>query len=122
MVIVSGQEVAAYWYSACRQYNYFKEPDVLHANVNAGKSNMPIDKTLLIAYSQCIMRTLEDHFAVRALRQRKKKTVKSVLLFSSSRPLYATGMGLDPILRSRESSFSIGQARRGGNIPARRQY
>ncbi|GLG95509.1 Golgi-associated plant pathogenesis-related protein 1 [Gryllus bimaculatus] len=35
---VAGQEVASYWYSACRQYNYDKEPDVLHANVNAGHS------------------------------------------------------------------------------------
>jgi len=33
---VRGQEVASYWYSAVRQYNYMKEPDVLHANVNAG--------------------------------------------------------------------------------------
>jgi hypothetical protein len=33
----TGQEVASYWYSAVRQYNYAKEPDVLHANVNAGK-------------------------------------------------------------------------------------
>ncbi|KAK7864491.1 hypothetical protein R5R35_003109 [Gryllus longicercus] len=33
---VTGQEVASYWYSACRKYNYDKEPDVLHANVNAG--------------------------------------------------------------------------------------
>ncbi|XP_039288070.1 repressed by EFG1 protein 1 [Nilaparvata lugens] len=33
---VTGQEVASYWYSAVRQYNYLKEPDVLHANVNAG--------------------------------------------------------------------------------------
>ncbi|XP_021922709.1 uncharacterized protein LOC110831246 isoform X1 [Zootermopsis nevadensis] len=33
---VTGQEVASYWYSAVRQYNYTKEPDVLHANVNAG--------------------------------------------------------------------------------------
>lgn len=32
----AGQEVASYWYSAVRQYNYSKEPDVLHANVNAG--------------------------------------------------------------------------------------
>ncbi|XP_054272828.1 uncharacterized protein LOC128993096 [Macrosteles quadrilineatus] len=33
---LTGQEVASYWYSAVRQYNYMKEPDVLHANVNAG--------------------------------------------------------------------------------------
>ncbi|XP_052132911.1 Golgi-associated plant pathogenesis-related protein 1-like, partial [Frankliniella occidentalis] len=33
---VTGQEVSAYWYSAFKQYNYGKEPDVLHANVNAG--------------------------------------------------------------------------------------
>ncbi|KAJ9582036.1 hypothetical protein L9F63_003619, partial [Diploptera punctata] len=33
---VTGQEVVSYWYSAVRQYNYSKEPDVLHANVNAG--------------------------------------------------------------------------------------
>jgi len=29
--------VSSYWYSAVRQYNYAKEPDVLHANVNAGR-------------------------------------------------------------------------------------
>ncbi|XP_013167321.1 PREDICTED: ectin-like [Papilio xuthus] len=33
---VTGQEVSSYWYAAVRQYNFFKEPDVLHANVNAG--------------------------------------------------------------------------------------
>ncbi|XP_070157479.1 uncharacterized protein [Polyergus mexicanus] len=33
---VTGPEVASYWYSAVRQYDFLKEPDVLHANVNAG--------------------------------------------------------------------------------------
>lgn len=33
---VPGQEVSSYWYAAVRQYNFFKERDVLHANVNAG--------------------------------------------------------------------------------------
>ncbi|CAH0405723.1 unnamed protein product [Chilo suppressalis] len=33
---VTGQEVSSYWYAAVRQYNFFKESDVLHANVNAG--------------------------------------------------------------------------------------
>ncbi|XP_063984400.1 uncharacterized protein LOC135166244 [Diachasmimorpha longicaudata] len=33
---VNGQEVASYWYSAVKQYDFFKEPDVLHTNVNAG--------------------------------------------------------------------------------------
>ncbi|XP_034823998.1 cysteine-rich venom protein latisemin-like [Maniola hyperantus] len=33
---VTGQEVSSYWYAAVRQYRFFKEPDVLHANVNAG--------------------------------------------------------------------------------------
>ncbi|XP_063241599.1 protein lon-1-like [Bacillus rossius redtenbacheri] len=33
---VTGQEVSSYWYSANKQYNFSKEPDVLHANVNAG--------------------------------------------------------------------------------------
>ncbi|XP_059056569.1 uncharacterized protein LOC131850368 [Achroia grisella] len=33
---VTGQEVSSYWYAAVRQYNFFKEPDILHANVNAG--------------------------------------------------------------------------------------
>lgn len=37
-----GQEVATYWYSACRQYDYLKEPDLLHANVNAGKLFNPL--------------------------------------------------------------------------------
>uniref|UniRef100_A0A6P7FKG2 Cysteine-rich venom protein kaouthin-2-like n=1 Tax=Diabrotica virgifera virgifera TaxID=50390 RepID=A0A6P7FKG2_DIAVI len=31
-----GQEVATYWYSAVRQYDYSGEPDSLHVNVNAG--------------------------------------------------------------------------------------
>ncbi|XP_026474421.1 uncharacterized protein LOC113378110 [Ctenocephalides felis] len=33
---VTGQEVSTYWYGAVKQYDFFKEPDVLHANVNAG--------------------------------------------------------------------------------------
>ncbi|KAL0130795.1 hypothetical protein PUN28_002419 [Cardiocondyla obscurior] len=33
---VTGQEVASYWYSAVKQYDFLKEPDILHANVNAG--------------------------------------------------------------------------------------
>ncbi|XP_011872716.1 PREDICTED: uncharacterized protein LOC105564716 [Vollenhovia emeryi] len=33
---ITGQEVASYWYSAVRQYDFLKEPDILHANVNAG--------------------------------------------------------------------------------------
>ncbi|CAG4927325.1 unnamed protein product [Colias eurytheme] len=33
---ITGQEVSSYWYAAVRQYNFFKESDVLHANVNAG--------------------------------------------------------------------------------------
>lgn len=35
----TGQEVSSYWYAAVRQYGYFKEPDILHANVNAGMLN-----------------------------------------------------------------------------------
>lgn len=35
---VTGQDVSSYWYSAVKQYDFFKEPDVLHANVNAGFS------------------------------------------------------------------------------------
>ncbi|XP_018047763.1 PREDICTED: uncharacterized protein LOC108686804 isoform X2 [Atta colombica] len=34
---ITGQEVASYWYSAVKQYDFLKEPDVLHANVNAGE-------------------------------------------------------------------------------------
>lgn len=34
---MTGQEVASYWYMAVRQYDFSKEPDVLHANVNAGE-------------------------------------------------------------------------------------
>ncbi|XP_073947143.1 uncharacterized protein [Choristoneura fumiferana] len=33
---VTGQEASSYWYAAVRQYSFFKEPDILHANVNAG--------------------------------------------------------------------------------------
>lgn len=31
-----GQEVASYWYSTVRRYNYFKDINLLHTNVNAG--------------------------------------------------------------------------------------
>lgn len=31
-----GQEVASYWYSTVRRYNYFKDISLLHTNVNAG--------------------------------------------------------------------------------------
>lgn len=34
--IILGQEVASYWYSAVRRYNYFKDVGLLHTNVNAG--------------------------------------------------------------------------------------
>ncbi|XP_066581252.1 uncharacterized protein [Prorops nasuta] len=33
---VNGQEVASYWYSAVKQYDFMKESDILHTNVNAG--------------------------------------------------------------------------------------
>ncbi|XP_035785230.1 uncharacterized protein LOC118463076 [Anopheles albimanus] len=33
---LSGQEVATYWYSTNRRYDYFKEPHLLHTNVNTG--------------------------------------------------------------------------------------
>lgn len=33
---LTGQEVASYWYSTMRRYNYFKEAHLLHTNVNAG--------------------------------------------------------------------------------------
>lgn len=32
----AGQEVASYWYSTVRRYNYFKDIRLLHTNVNAG--------------------------------------------------------------------------------------
>ncbi|XP_065345974.1 uncharacterized protein LOC135943395 isoform X1 [Cloeon dipterum] len=35
-VEISGRDVALHWYGAMRQYDFFKEPDRLHANVNAG--------------------------------------------------------------------------------------
>ncbi|XP_058053413.1 uncharacterized protein LOC131205357 [Anopheles bellator] len=33
---LSGQEVATYWYSTNRRYDYFKESHLLHTNVNTG--------------------------------------------------------------------------------------
>ncbi|KAL1490546.1 hypothetical protein ABEB36_013222 [Hypothenemus hampei] len=33
---VTGQEVAVYWYSAVKQYDFRNEPDRLRANINAG--------------------------------------------------------------------------------------
>lgn len=33
---LTGQEVASYWYSTVRRYNYFKDTNLLHTNVNAG--------------------------------------------------------------------------------------
>lgn len=34
----TGQEVASYWYSTVRRYNYFKDTNLLHTNVNAGEN------------------------------------------------------------------------------------
>lgn len=42
-----GQEVSSYWYAAVRQYDFFKESDILHANVNAGIYNINNIKTKL---------------------------------------------------------------------------
>ena len=41
---ITGQEVASYWYSAVKQYDFLKEPDVLHANVNAGKKEIIVSR------------------------------------------------------------------------------
>lgn len=35
-VAISGQEVATYWYSSMKRYDYFKRPSLLHTNVNCG--------------------------------------------------------------------------------------
>lgn len=34
--VLIGQEVASYWYSTVKRYNYFKDIGLLHTNVNAG--------------------------------------------------------------------------------------
>lgn len=36
MLSISGQEVASYWYSSIKRYDFFKSPHLLHINVNAG--------------------------------------------------------------------------------------
>ncbi|XP_071051293.1 venom allergen 3-like [Onthophagus taurus] len=59
---VSGTEVASYWYSAVRQYDYGKEPDVLHANVNAGH------------FTQLVWRS-SKYFGVGKARSRSGKVV-----------------------------------------------
>ncbi|XP_008551327.1 uncharacterized protein LOC103573858 [Microplitis demolitor] len=33
---VGGQDVSSYWYSGVKHYNFFKESDILHTNVNTG--------------------------------------------------------------------------------------
>lgn len=33
---ISGQEVATYWYSSIKRYDYYKRPSLLHTNVNCG--------------------------------------------------------------------------------------
>lgn len=33
---ISGQEVATYWYSSIKRYDFFKRPSLLHTNVNCG--------------------------------------------------------------------------------------
>lgn len=35
-LLLQGQEVASFWYSTVRRYNYYKEAHLLHTNVNAG--------------------------------------------------------------------------------------
>ena len=33
---ISGQEVATYWYSSIKRYDFFKKPSLLHTTVNCG--------------------------------------------------------------------------------------
>ncbi len=33
---ISGQEVATYWYSSIKRYDFYKRPSLLHTNVNCG--------------------------------------------------------------------------------------
>lgn len=35
-IFCAGQEVASFWYSTVRRYNYYKESHLLHTNSNAG--------------------------------------------------------------------------------------
>lgn len=36
MLSISGQEVATYWYSSMKRYDYGKKPSLLHTNINSG--------------------------------------------------------------------------------------
>lgn len=33
---LTGQEVASYWYKEVKKYDFFKDPSLLHTNVNTG--------------------------------------------------------------------------------------
>jgi Cysteine-rich secretory protein family len=36
MLSISGQEVATYWYSSMKRYDFFKRPSLLHTSINSG--------------------------------------------------------------------------------------
>lgn len=36
LIDLTGQEVATYWYTSLKRYNFYKDPELLHTNVNAG--------------------------------------------------------------------------------------
>lgn len=36
MLSISGQEVATYWYSSIKRYDYLKRPSLLHTTINTG--------------------------------------------------------------------------------------
>jgi hypothetical protein len=36
MLSISGQEVATYWYSSMKRYDFLKRPSLLHTSINTG--------------------------------------------------------------------------------------
>lgn len=36
MLSISGQEVATFWYSQMKRYDFSKPPSILHTNINSG--------------------------------------------------------------------------------------
>lgn len=100
---VSGKEVASYWYRACRRYDYLKEPNVLHATVDAGER-----PTVAIIWF--------------STRNGRRHQVKDLTIARYSRTLYPVNMVRQLRYRNRNSEEQIRKGDGRRQLPTPRQH
>lgn len=58
MQSISGQEVATYWYSSMKRYDFYKRPSLLHTNINTGHFTQIVwKKTKYMGVGKSVSRT-----------------------------------------------------------------